>query len=107
MPKLRDYLASDLATFLNLDEFAEMHDIDGLQVAAVVDSDVLKIRSDRKSERYDGVYAAELAVYVKAADLPNRPVYGQHMRLDGKLYLVVECTEAEGILEIVLGANES
>jgi hypothetical protein len=107
MPKLKDYLASDMATFFNQDEFADLHDIDGQQVPAVVDSDVLKIRSDRKSERYDGVYAAELAVYVRAADLPSRPVYGQHVRLDGKLYLVVECTEAEGILEIVLGANES
>lgn len=107
MPKLKDYLASDMATFLNQDEFADLHDIDGLQVLAVIDSDVLKIRSDRKSEQYDGVYAAELAVYVRATDLPDRPVHGQHMRLDGKLYVVAECTEAEGMLEILLGANES
>lgn len=107
MPKLRDYLAADLASFFNLDEFAELHDIDGMQIPAIVDGDVLKVRSNYKSERYDGVYAAELAVYVRAADLPSRPVYGQQVRLDGKLYLVVESTEAEGILEIVLGANES
>jgi hypothetical protein len=107
MPKLRDFLASDLPTFFNPDEFAEMHDFDGRQVLAVVDSDILKIRSNDKSEQYDGVYKGEVAVYVKAADLPARPVFGQQMRLDGKLYLVVECSEAMGVLEIVLGANES
>jgi hypothetical protein len=104
---LKDQIQSDLSTFLNLDEFAESHDIDGRQVLAVVDSDILKIRSDRRSERYDGVYKGEVAVFVRAADLPSRPVYGQHMRLDGKLYLVAECTENCGMLEIVLEANES
>lgn len=107
MPKLRDYLLSDTAVFFNLDEFAELHDIDGLQVPVIVDSDVLKTRSNNKTERYDGIYAAEIAVYVKTVDLPARPVYGQHVRLDGKLYTVIESTETGGILEIVLRANES
>jgi hypothetical protein len=107
MLRLKDLIASDLSAFFNLNEFAELHNIDGRQVPAVVDSDILKIRSNDKSEQYDGVYKGEVAIYVKAVDFPSRPVFGQQMRLDGKLYLVIECSEAMGVLEIVLGANES
>ncbi|HOV79369.1 MAG TPA: hypothetical protein PK728_04625 [Bacillota bacterium] len=104
MAGFKDYLASDLVTFFNPDEFSEFHDIDGLQVQALVDRDVMKVRS---TQRYDGVYKGEVAVFVRAADLPSCPVYGQHMRLDGKLYLVAECGENCGMLEIILEANES
>lgn len=103
----KEQVQKDIAVFLNLDEFAELHDIDGSQVLAVIDNDILKIRSDRQSERYDGVYKGEFVVFVKADNLPSRPVYGQHMRLDGRLYQVAECTENMGVLEITLEANES
>lgn len=103
----KDYLARDLDVFFNLEEFAEMHEIDGREVPAIIDSDITKIRSNNRYERYDGIYKAEITVYVKAQDFVNRPVFGQSLRLDGKLYLVMECNEISGILEIVLGANES
>lgn len=107
MMRFKDCLKSDIATFFNLDEFAEMHEIDGYKVPAVIDSDILKIRSQNRSERYEGVFKGEIAVYVKTEDLPFRPVYGQDLRLDGKLYFVVECSEDMGVLEITLGADES
>jgi hypothetical protein len=107
MLRLRDFFNSDLETFFNNNEFAEIHNIDGLDVPAIVDSDILKIRSNNKSEQYDGVYSGVVAVFVKASDLPERPVFGQHIRLDGKLYLVKECNEDMGVLEIILEANES
>lgn len=107
MPRLQDYFASDLNVFLNTDEFAEVHNIDGIDLPAVIDSDEMKTYSNNKSEQYDGIYAGRLVVYVEAAGLPDRPVFDQQIRLDGSLYLVVECTEDNGILKIVLEANES
>ncbi|NLT94862.1 MAG: hypothetical protein GXW85_04900 [Clostridia bacterium] len=107
MPSLRDYFFSDLSVFLNLEEFAEIHNINGVDVPAIVDSDTYKILSNNKSERFDGIYSGEVAIFVKACDLPHRPVFGEHLRLDDKLYLVKECNENMGILEIILGANES
>lgn len=107
MLRLRDYFFSDAETFINNNEFAKTHNIDGLDIPVVVDSDILKIRSNNKSEQYDGVYSGVVAVFVKASDLPERPVFGQPLRLDGKLYLVKECNEDMGVLEIILEANES
>lgn len=105
--RFKDFIQRDLDVFLNLDEFAEMHEIDGQEIAAVVDKDIIKTYSNNKYERYDGVYKGEIIVYIKADDFTKRPVFGQHIRVDGKLYLVVECNEDAGILEIVLGSNEA
>ena len=96
---------NDLAAFFNA--FADMHDIDGKQVAAIVDEDIIKPRSNRQSGNFDGVYRGEVVLYVKAADLSRRPVRGQAIRLDGRLMLVDDCAESDGMLEISLEANES
>ena len=103
MPNFKDFLAADLATFMNPDEFAETHDIDGQQIACIVDSDILKERG----QSVPGVYAGGKMLFVKTSDLEDRPVPGQYLRLDGKLYVVADCNESGGMLEITLGANEA
>lgn len=108
MKTFKDFANEDISeVFFNFDEFAETHNIDGVDMVAIIDSDVLKIRSNYKQDQYDGVYKGELAVFVRETDINERPVFGQRLRLNGKLYLVVECTEDMGVLEIVLEANDS
>lgn len=103
----KDMIQQDIGIFLNPGEFADVHIINGLEIPAVIDSNILKTRSNDKTEQYDGIYRGEVAVYVRSTDLPARPVFGQEILLDGKAYLVAECNEEMGVLEIVLGANES
>lgn len=108
MPTFKDFLNADMETFFNTGEFADLHDIDGQQIQAVVDSDILKTRGDNQRDaQYEGVFRGEVVVLVQSSYFPERPVIGQHMRLDGKLYLVADCAESQGVLEITLGANES
>ncbi|ABO49742.1 conserved hypothetical protein [Desulforamulus reducens MI-1] len=99
----KDYAAADIAVFVNVDEMADSHDIDGQQIPAIVDSDVLS----GQSEYRDGIYLGEILVFVRSSDLPSRPVKNQHMRLDGELYLVSNCSEEDGLLQITLEANEA
>ena len=106
MPKLKDYFASDLEAFLNADEFAEYHNIDDQQIKCVLDIfQQQKYRGQRSV--YEGVYISTKQLYVKASDFPDRPVIGQDVRVDGKLYLVTNCSEFMGMLEITLEANEA
>lgn len=107
MPTFKGFLDSDLDSFFNLDEFAETHIIDGREITAIIEEDVSKIRSLNKADQYDGVYLDEIILYVKSSDLDERPVYGQRMKIDRKLFYVTKCTESAGMLEITLGANES
>lgn len=105
---LKDVMAADIsAVFLNPDEFAAEHNINGVQMVALVDSDIIKERSNRISGNFDGVYKSEVSLFVRAADMTKRPVRGQALRLDGKLYVVSDCSEAEGMLEILMDVNDS
>jgi len=98
----KDQLALDTAVFLNTDEFADTHNIDGEQVTCVFDNDIFQ-----KGQTADGVYISIKKLFIKSADLPDRPVVGQHVRVDGELYLVSDSTEVMGLLEITLEANET
>lgn len=107
MANFKDFVKYDLDTFINLEEFAEVHHIDGKPVKSMIDSDVLQIYSNMKAEQYDGVYRSVLALYVKEYDLGYRPVRDQHLDIDGSIYIVDECSSEMGILKIVLGVAES
>lgn len=109
MSAFKDAVAADIKrTFINALEFADLHDINGTEVLAVVDRDVLEERNARSYAEYaEGVYSAQIKVYVDAADMPNRPVRGALFRLDGERYLVDECGENMGVLEITIEANET
>lgn len=105
---LKDIILADIDdVFLDLDELSEMVNIDGVEIVAVIERTSLKQRTMRQDSQYDGIYKAEMALYVKESDLGYRPVFGQSMQVNGKFYLVAECSEENGMLEVILGANES
>jgi len=98
----KEQIQQDIGVFLNSDEFADLHDIDGEQIACVFDNDIFQ-----KGQAVDGVFSNAKKLFIKASDIPDRPVSGQHIRVNGELYLVSDSTEVMGILEITLEANES
>ena len=104
----KDQVNADLDVFLNLDEFAETHNVDGRQVKCIIDLDNLqKFRVNQREINYQGVYGSYKTLFVKAADLPSRPVVGQRLRVDGELYLVTQCSETDGMLEVSLEVNDA
>ena len=65
----KDYAAADIAVFVNVDEMADSHDIDGQQIPAIVDSNLLSdaIRVMRWYQfRRDTCFA-------RSSELPPRP----------------------------------
>jgi len=106
----KEHAIRDLNIFFSLDEFGELHDIDGKEVVCVLDENVLKERPREPVELYrssQGIYVNSKVLFVRKEDLATRPVVGQHMRVDGELYLISECSESHGVLEITLEANEA
>lgn len=98
----KDHVASDSKVFMNTDEFADIHDIDGQQIGCIFDDDTYQ---QQKSQ--DGVHENVALLFVKASALPDRPVPRQHMWIDGELRIVRKCVENAGMLEITLEANDA
>ena len=110
VPTFKDLVQNELAVFFNLDEFAEIHNIDGRDMPAVVDKDLLQERPRQPMELYlasEGVYIDQILVFVRTSDFGDPPVIGQHIHLDGELYRVSKCAENAGIIEITLEANRA
>lgn len=110
MSNLKDVVKKDTELFLNLDEFSDIHDINGKEMLVIVDNDLLKDRPRQSVEAYhaaSGVYVAEKVIFVRESDLGYTPVIDQKFYLDGNLHMVTGCNSQMGILEITLTANES
>ena len=108
--KFKDQIAKDnKAVFMNVDEFSEMHNVDGTDMPVQIDGNVLIDRERQykfKHSAYaDGVYMKQLLIYVRAEDFGKLPAIGRALTLDGKTYTIAEAIDESGIYSLSLEAN--
>ena len=110
MTPFQEQIAADnAAVFINDMEFAELHNLNGVECKAIVQdisvAQALTIQQG-KDDYYPGVYGSQLQVNCLKADLPEVPVYGMRFYLDEKMYEVESVSDDMGILPIQLVAND-
>lgn len=93
---LKEQLTADLTTFLNVDEFGELVDIDGEPVTCVFDGN-----GDTEGNQ-DGITDVDTIAYAKASDFSTRPVVGQRLTIDEEQAQVIAVDEQGEILVIRL-----
>lgn len=94
----KDQAAADLPTFLNVAEFADTIDIDGVgTVAGVLMNDEAPGAADD-----DGVSQLEQTLYARASDFLDKPVVRQRLVLDGRQANVTRVDEEQGVYVIRL-----
>ncbi len=100
----KQYVERDWDVFINMEEFADEHDLNGTQCKAVVQSptDQERFIDGLKYHDYDGIHGIEVVVHVRKDALPEAPIDGQVFYLDGKIFRVAECIDDMGILSIKL-----
>lgn len=105
-PLLQGLRGGDIhGVFLNTQEFADTHTIDGRKMDAVVDDDALLERdAARGGVHTDGTYRTRRLLYVDKTDYGGRPMSGKILNLDGREYRVVQADEAAGVLTIEIEA---
>jgi hypothetical protein len=110
MMGFKEQVAADLArVFMNPDEFAEEHDLNGTVCLCVIEAQ----RTEEKYLRgavydpYEGLHGVGVTVHVEARLLPDIPVEGMQFNLDGKVMIVDACTQEAGLLSIVLKGHAS
>ena len=94
------------SVFMNENDFAEYHDLNGVRALAIVEALTIKDKLAIKSASFEGYYQKKVIVHVKQADLNEIPVYGQRFTLDGEIYTVDSCDDDMGMLTIDLVAND-
>ena len=102
----KDQIKQDLSDiFLNLDEFADLHRIEGKDVPVVIDSDRLDKLSKIGDNRIHGMDEADMVIMGKASDLPENLDPGRLLNLDGREVIVVTTTSEMGLVQIAVRQN--
>lgn len=106
MSAFKDAVSKDVkAVFINLDEFADEHELNGRKVACIVDKDLTDGAKDTMSHPLEGVFLNILTIYVDVKDIDRPPVEGEQIKLDGDRYFVRSVSVEEGILVIAAEDN--
>lgn len=102
----KDQIKQDLSDiFLNLDEFADLHRIEGKEVPVVIDSDIMAKLSKIGDNRIHGLDEADMVIMGKASDLPENLDPGRLLNLDGREVIVITTTSEMGLVQIAVRQN--
>lgn len=100
----KDEMLKDIDdVFFNLEDFGEIHTIDGKSVVCLMDDDALKIRSGSNEL---SVSESSLLLFAKVSDLP-RKVVGDDLLIDGRIYIIDDWKVNLGVAEVALHQNVS
>lgn len=109
-PSFKDILFQDIKrTFLNPEEFGEMHTIDGKRMVVSVDGMEVVERAKKQAEqgRIDGVFRKQIIIYVAHSDFGPLPAIGSILNFDKANYKVKDAINEVGIFSITLEAVKS
>lgn len=100
----KDMVQRDRGIFLNIDEFGELHKVEGKQITIVIDDNKLR---ERQSGAEVGVAESSLLLFAYAEDLPPRREAGESINVDGREYIVDDWSEDMGVAQIALGQTRT
>ena len=99
----KEQILKDLdAVFFNLDEFAELHRVEGVKIAVVVDNDQL---NKLKKGQILGLVEADMLLMGREADFPASLEPGRLLNVDGREMLVANSGKDMGLVEVALRQN--
>ena len=106
MSAFKDMIARDVKdVFLNVDEFSEVHNVNGVDMPVQIDNNEQIERQKRQTEVAEGIFKNQKLIYVSAEDFGPLPRLESVLTLDGKTYRVSDAIDEDGIYSITIVAN--
>jgi hypothetical protein len=103
MSRFKDQIAKDLDIFINADEFADWHVLNGIEIKCVVDmNQVSKAKFNHGSSFNDGLYECDVVISYKYGDYPKMFATHEECKLDGIIYRIDNFSFNEGLVELRL-----
>lgn len=108
MKTFKEQMRADInSVFMNIDEFAVEHTVNGKNMPIIIDNNELIERAKSIKSHMDGIYTRSTLIYVKAKDMGKLPAIGAIVSIDGKPYITTDATNEDGIFSIHLEASRS
>lgn len=106
MTAFKTQLINDAVVFIDTNEFAESHNLNGTICNAVVEGLTVKQQLIKSKVDFDGLNSRTVIVHCKSIDLSEIPKQGTMFSLDNNQYKVIESIDDFGICTITLGIDE-
>lgn len=104
----KDVIKADVHdVFMNIEEFSDMHVINGEEMPAQIDSNEQIEREKRFNQNMDGIYKNQKLIYVAASDFGPMPKQGSILTMDKRTYRVADAIDEGGIYSITMEANRA
>ena len=108
MSTFKEIIASDVHNvFLNVNEFSDLHTVNGVQMPVQIDDNEQIEREKRFSQDMDGIYVNQRLIYVAASDFGPLPKQGSLLTLDKRTFRVADAIAEDGVYSITLEANRA
>lgn len=99
----KEMVAADMAaTFLDLDTFGELYQVEGKTIPIVLDDDTLQ---EMQGGQDLAVAESATLFYARSADLPPRRPAGHSLNVNGRICTIDKWTEQMGMAVIALREN--
>lgn len=104
MISFKEQIALDVDNvFFNMEEFAEIHDMNGEEKSVILWEDDNKQHDGGAKRNFDALSSDCLSIAIRRADMPEKlPANGQNYKVDGKLYKVKVVKEQMGVVFLQL-----
>ena len=91
-------------TFIDIDTFGEVHNVEGKDIKVVFDDDKLV---QRQGGAELGVAESDLLLFALSSDLPPKKGPGSAINIDGREYVVNDWREDMGLSTVTLTQNRT
>lgn len=104
----KEIIADDIhETFLNIEEFSDIHVVNGKEMPVQFDENEQIEREKRFNQYMDGMYVNQRLIYVAASDYGPLPKEGSLLTMDGRKFRVADAIDEGGVYSITLEANRA
>lgn len=106
MKSFKEQVADDIDVFLNMDEFAEEHIVNGVTVKAVLEGLTMKeyVQYIGRRSSLEDINARTVMLHIRKSDI-REVVHGNVIEIDGEMYSIVDVTDDMGLLTLTLEAG--
>ena len=84
-----------LTVFMNMEEFAEVHEINGRRLRCIIDTN----EADTAPSLYEGVYTLLTTVYVLSSEI-RAPAVDEVFTIDNVMFVVKHVSDEDGLIVI-------
>lgn len=84
-----------LTVFMNMEEFAEVHEINGRRLRCIIDTN----EADTAPSLYEGVYTLLTTVYVLSSEI-RAPAVDEVFTIDNVMFVVKHVSDEDGLIVV-------